>query len=449
MSEYFEENIISEDDRAENQEQIVVHDEYAGTDETDNTQVKPKKNRRTYGRGIALGCGTSVLALILIIAVGFIIATNFIPSLRPEQTKTVTNVPQNNGLDISKISQKLETIQKVIEDRFLFEEDPEKVETAIYDGLMAGLDDPYSVYYDKDDLKKMEEDTTGTYSGIGAMIQQDVKAGTLTIIRVFDGSPAQEAGVEVGDIIYKVDDTMANEVDFDVLVSHHIKGPEGTVVTITFIRDGETVDIPITRRKVDAPSVESKIVEGNIGYIEVTEFSGNTYSQFVNAVDKLTDDGAKGLIIDLRDNPGGLLDAAIEMADYMLPEGLITYTADKNGKGEKYYSNDRHQVELPIIILANGNSASAAEVFTGAMLDYDAAKLVGTQTFGKGIVQNIIPFSDGTGIKLTVQHYYTPNGFDLHGEGLTPDVKIELNEECKAYCDDNDNQYRKALELLK
>ena len=222
------------------------------------------------------------------------------------------------------------------------------------------------------------------------------------------------------------------------------------------------VDLTITRRKIEVPTVEFRMLDDKTGYVAVSEFDLVTVEQFEQAIDELTAKGMKQLVIDLRNNPGGILDSAVAMVDYLLPDdistykkgegkSLIVYTADKNQEGETYTASDGHSVDIPMAILVNGDSASASEVFTGAMKDYDKAVVVGTTSYGKGIVQNLIPLGDGSAIKVTTAHYYTPSGFDLHGKGIEPDVEVELDEKLKTQAviaPEEDNQLKKAVEVL-
>ena len=369
------------------------------------------------------------------------------------------------GVDFSQVLNKMNLIEQIIGQYFLYEPDAGQVEDYIYRGMMAGLDDPYSSYYSEEDYKLMRESTSGTYSGIGAMLSQNRNTGLCTIVKVFEGSPAFEAGLKPGDIIYKVGDQLVAGESLDVLVSTYIKGEEGTMVDMTVYRadKDEYVDFTIVRRKIEVPTVEYRMLADKTGYIAVSEFDLITVEQFTTAIDSLTEEGMKGLLIDLRNNPGGVLDGAIKMADYILPDDLstyekgkgktlIVYTADKNGKGDTYVASDGHELDIPIVILVNGDSASASEVFTGALKDYDKAAVVGTTSYGKGIVQNLIPLGDGSAIKITTSHYYTPSGFDLHGKGIEPDVEVELSEELKTQAvvePEEDNQIQKALEVLK
>ncbi len=380
-------------------------------------------------------------------------------------------------LDLGRITEKMEYIQGIVDNYYLFEEDMEMVEDGIYMGLMYGLNDPYSVYYNEEDYQSLMEDTMGEYCGIGAMVSQNRSTGIATVVRVFENSPSFEAGLLPGDILYKVGAEEVAGMELDLLVSNYIRGEEGSKVTIVVLRGdaNEEVELVMERRKVEIPTVEHEMLADNVGYVEVLQFDTVTSQQFKTAIEDLEAQGMEKLIIDLRDNPGGVLDAVVEMMAYVLPEdkmgGMLVYTADKDGNGERFFcedgklkhdsdygdrasgypKEDSHSLDLPLAVLVNGNSASASEVFTGAIMDYDAGVVVGTQTFGKGIVQSVLPLGDGTAVKLTTSHYYTPDGFDLHGEGLTPDIEVELDEELrnKAVVEKSeDNQLQAAIAAL-
>ncbi len=371
----------------------------------------------------------------------------------------------------------LSSIEQVIRERFLFDIDDEKLESGLYHGLLTGLDDPYSVYYDKEEYAQLSEDTSGRYCGIGVMVSQNAKTLQSTVIKVFEGSPGQEAGMQVGDILYQVDGTDVSAMDLDLIVSQHIKGEENTQVQVTVLRGTQQVELTLTRRQIEAPTVEYTLLEDKTGYLVISQFDSVTGDQFKAAMEDLQAQGMQRLVLDLRSNPGGTLDSAVEIAAYLLPEdqldGLIVSTRDKQGKGERYfcrdgqiqYENDNpkvtdktypkpdgHQVDLPMAVLVNENSASASELLTGCLKDYHWATIVGTTTFGKGIVQEIIPFNDGTAIKLTTKRYYTPGGTCVHGQGITPDVEIELPQELKQKSSlsfQEDVQLQKAIEVLK
>jgi len=412
--------------------------------------------------------GALVMAFVGLIIVGMSAGIYLfgrrVMSREPPSGGPAIMAPSSKDLDFKHITSKMEMIQQIIDQVFLYDEDEENVEDYIYRGMLAGLDDPYSVYYSEEDYKMMQESTSGTYSGIGAMISQNRTTGLSTVVKVFDGSPALEAGMKPGDVIYKVEDTLVAGESLDVIVSNYVKGEEGTDVHITVYRTEQDsyVDLTITRRKIEVPTVEFRMLDDKTGYVAVSEFDLVTVEQFEQAIDELTAKGMKQLVIDLRNNPGGILDSAVAMVDYLLPDdistykkgegkSLIVYTADKNQEGETYTASDGHSVDIPMAILVNGDSASASEVFTGAMKDYDKAVVVGTTSYGKGIVQNLIPLGDGSAIKVTTAHYYTPSGFDLHGKGIEPDVEVELDEKLKTQAviaPEEDNQLKKAVEVL-
>lgn len=390
------------------------------------------------------------------------------------ETQIVEDEEVVEGLDINQISAKMQAIQSIIDNYYLFDEDLDKVQEGIYTGMMYGLEDPYSVYYSKEDYQKLIEDTEGTYCGIGAMITQDRKTGIITVFKVFKGSPSFEAGLQPEDILYTVDDEEVTGEDLDLLVQNRIRGEEGTTVNVTVLRgeNNEEVDLVIERRQIIVPTIEHKLLEDNLGYISILQFDTVTSDQFKEAIDDLEAQGMEKLIIDLRGNPGGVLDAAVDMMAYVLPEGMLIYTEDKNGQGDQYFSKDGkiqstsdvgtpsrnypkpddHEVNVPMAVLVNGNSASASEVFAGAMKDYEKAIIVGTTTFGKGIVQQVIPLGDDTAIKITISHYFTPNGNDVHEKGVEPDIEVDLDEELKTKAVvelEEDNQFQAAVEALK
>lgn len=382
------------------------------------------------------------------------------------QTQAQNGGSQGNGndanIDWSQVQYKSKRIQSIIQQYFLFDEDGKQVEEYIYKGLMAGLDDPYSVYYTEEEFRDLMEDTTGEYCGIGAMVSKNMVTGMVSIAKVFKGSPAEEAGLRNGDVFYQVDDVeVTSDMDLDILVKQHVKGEEGTTVHLKMFRpsDEDYVEVDVVRRQIEVPTVEYEMKADNLGYIIVSQFDDVTTEQFKSAVDDLESQGMEGLLIDLRGNPGGVLDTAVDMLDYMLPDDLGQYsqgeganrgktlivsTADRNEQGEKYFCGDGHSVEIPVVILMDGNSASASEVFAGAMRDYDRADLVGTTSFGKGIVQSLLPLGDGSAVKLTTAHYYSPSGFDLHGVGLEPDVEVEYEYPSSAGAEDGESEGAKS-----
>lgn len=415
------------------------------------------ENKNKFWKGALVGALVTAFTglIVVLFSAGIFLFGRGVIDNQVQTQKVETGISSEEGtLDFKRIEDKMDLIQQIIDKYYLFDEDPEKVEAGIYTGMMYGLEDPYSTYYTKEDFEKLMEDTEGVYCGIGAMVSQNRSTGIISAIRVFENSPSFEAGLLPGDILYSVDGTEVTGMDLDILVGTYIKGEEGTDVHITVLRgeSGEMVELTMTRRQVEVPTVEHQMLEDNVGYIYVLQFDTITAQQFKDAIDDLEKQGMEKLVVDLRDNPGGVLDAVVDMLDYVLPDGLLVSTADRDGKGDKYYSDDGHQVDHPMAVLVNGNSASASEVFTGAVKDFGWGTIVGTTTFGKGIVQNLIPLGDGTAIKLTTSHYFTPNDFDLHGKGIEPDVVVELDEALKSKAViplEEDNQLQAAIEALK
>ncbi|MDE6435409.1 MAG: S41 family peptidase [Lachnospiraceae bacterium] len=345
---------------------------------------------------------------------------------------------------------KLETIENLIDKNFYFEDEDQKKQDGIIKGYLEGLEDPYSVYYTQEEYASFMEDTEGEYVGVGVQVSQAVDTKIITVVKVFDG-PAQEAGIKAEDVITEVNGEDISDQDIDAVVDK-IKGEEGTEVTITVYRpsDGKDHEYTMPRRKVENPTVEYKMLANNIGYIEVTSFYEVTGQQFIAAVEELTAKGMEGLVVDLRGNGGGLLDIAVDMLDYMLPEGKIVYTEDKDGNvTSEYSSTDEEQFTKPLAVLVNGYSASASEIFAGAIKDYGLGTLVGTNTFGKGIVQRVFPLDDGSAVKLTIAKYFTPNGNDIHKIGIKPDIEIEFDSEAYAESEgEKDNQLDAAVNSI-
>ena len=327
-------------------------------------------------------------------------------------------------------------------------------EEYIYKGYMAALGDVYSTYYTEEEWNDMEEQTSGSYVGIGVLVQQDKNTGLVTVMKVFSGSPAKEAGMLAGDILAQVGEVDATTMDLDMLVQNHIRGEEGTDVDITVFRpdSNEYIDMTITRKTVAVETVEAKI-NGDIGYISVSEFDGVSAGQFRSAIDTLQERGMKKLIVDMRNNPGGDVNTVIDMTDYLLDQNQVIFSMEsKQGKERVFKSTDNHKVDIPIVVLVNSNSASAAEIFTGALQDHGAATIVGTTTFGKGIVQSVFELDDGSALKITTERYFTPNGRNIHEQGIEPDVVVELeggnDYALSSMKEEEDNQLQKAMEIL-
>ncbi len=362
--------------------------------------------------------------------------------------------------DSERIQKKKDTIENYINNYYYFEEDAEKQEEAYFDGIMEGLDDPYSVYYTPEEYKQLLEDDGGKYEGIGAVVSKDLETNRVYVVRPIVGGPAEKAGLLPNDIFVEIDGVeITGDMDLDSVVKK-LRGADGTVTHIKIYREGESdyLYFDVTRAVVENVTVSSEMLDGSIGYIKVEQFIENTGTQFMEQVDKLQADGAKSLIIDLRDNPGGLVDVVISMCDYLVRDdmgedkGLLLTTRDKKGNAiETWRCKDNHSVDLPMVVLVNGNSASSSEIFTGCMKDYKLATIVGTNTYGKGIVQSVIGLDDGSGIKLTIAKYFTPANNDIHKVGIAPDVEVELNDDVKNMVTiphEQDNQLQKAIEVL-
>lgn len=347
-------------------------------------------------------------------------------------------------------NEKLETIEDIIGDNFYFEDDNQAKQDGIIRGYMDSLDDPYSVYYTAEEYASFMEDTGGEYVGVGVQVSQNVETKVITVTKVFNG-PAKEAGIQSEDVLTKVNGEDISSQDIDAVVDK-IKGEEGTEVSITIYRASEAkeYDFTMPRRKVENPTVEYKMLDDKIGYIQVSSFYEVTGEQFVEAVTNLEKDGMEGMIVDLRDNGGGLLDIAVSMLDYMLPAGKIVYTEDKDGNvTSEYTSTDKYQFTKPLAVLVNGYSASASEIFAGAIKDYGIGTIVGETTYGKGIVQRIFPLDDGSAIKLTIAKYFTPNGNDIHEVGIEPNVEIDLDVDAYRESEgEKDNQLDAAIECI-
>lgn len=352
----------------------------------------------------------------------------------------------------SAIVEKLTFLQMLVDNYYLDKVDQNAYADGIYKGFVSSLKDPYSTYYTEEEYNALIESSSGVYCGIGATVTQDIKTGIISIIKPFEKGPAYKVGILPGDIIYKVENEEVTGSDLSEVVSR-MKGVAGTVVHISIMREGETgpLEFTITRQEIEVPTIEYKMLKDKIGYIIISEFDEITVSQFIAAVDDLEASGMKGLVVDVRNNPGGLLDSVVKMLDRLLPKGLIVYTEDKNGKRVEEDAIDSKKLKVPLAVLINGNSASASEIFAGAVQDYKIGTIVGTTSFGKGIVQKVIPLSDGTAVKLTISKYYTPKGRNIHGTGIVPDVEVELKDELKQQIIiplSDDNQLQKAIKIV-
>ena len=354
----------------------------------------------------------------------------------------------NEGIISSDTETKLSYLKKLIDETYLHDVKEKDLNEGIYKGYIEGLGDQYSAYYDKKETKELTESLDGSFSGIGAVMTQDANNGVITITRVYDDSPAKKAGIKAGDVLYRVEEKTVTGKDLDKVVSW-IKGKKGTKVNLTLLRgtNSDKIKVTATRDVINVETVKYKVLENQIGYISISEFDSVTGAQFAKALKQLQKKKIEGLVVDLRNNPGGSLSTVCDILDSILPKGLIVYTKDKNGKKEEYTSDEKHRLTPPMSVLVNGQSASASEIFAGAVQDYGKAEIVGTQTYGKGVVQNLFDLKDGTCVKLTTSEYFTQKGRNIDGKGITPDVKIEYKYNAKD--PKADNQLDKAVSVVK
>ena len=403
------------------------------------------------------GGGSFLLGLLL----GVILAT-LIAGIAAAGVKIYDLVKENDAKQVNGDSgdvesvlnedteKKLSTIEEVIEEYYYKDEDidTDLMIEGMYSGMVDALGDPYSVYYTAEEWNQLMQETEGIYYGIGAYISLDPTTGLGKINGVIPDTPAQEAGLRENDLIYLIDGESSQGLDLSEIVAR-VKGEEGTTVHLTIYREGETdyLEIGVERRKIESPTVNYEMYDNGIGYIQITEFDDVTTDQFTEALAVIKGSKAKGLILDLRGNPGGSLPVVVDIARMILPKGLIVYTEDKYGERDEYTCDGEHELDIPLVVLVNGNSASASEILAGAIKDYGKGTLIGTTTFGKGIVQRVMPLSDGTALKLTISAYYTPNGNNIHGVGIEPDIVCEFDSDAY-YEEEVDNQLQRAIQEI-
>ena len=391
--------------------------------------------------------GKVILALVLTAGVGF---TGYVVGLNRDLNAT------NKSEDQAHIED-MHMLESLLDKNFLFDYEKEDLYEGSLKGMFANLGDPYTQYYSKDEFSKLMENLDGRYKGIGVLVQAS-KEGFIKVVQVFDGSPASEAGLKEGDYIIKVEgkEYSADQMEEAVAI---MKGEEDTNVKITVRRmeeDGknfEDIDMDVARRDVKVDTIDESLMEvrdKKIGYIHIKSFDDVTGEDFEDSYKKLKDAGMEGLVLDLRNNPGGSLDVCLDIADKFLDKGVIVTTEDKNGEVITEES-DEGKDDIPMTVLVNENSASASEILSGALKDRDRAKIIGKKTFGKGIVQKLFPLDDGSGAKITISEYHTPSGAKINKVGVEPDVEVENTEEALEISKKNfskDDQFKKALQVL-
>lgn len=408
-------------------------------------------NRERNFRGFITGLSVGVLISALAVG-GFCVARNFYLLLRMQSEQASADAQEEESVVNADTMQKMKTIEEVIDSYYYGEETSSgELQDGIYKGMVKALGDPYSEYFTKDELEETLNSNQGISYGIGAAISLNKEMDTAMINSVIEDTPAEAAGLRAGDIIYKVDGEETFGMSLSQVVGR-VKGKENTTVHLTIYREGEAdlLEMDIVRGKlIEAETVQSGMLEetNQIGYLRITEFDTITVDQFNEAMAELNASGMKALILDLRSNPGGDLTAVVDVARRLLPEGLVVYTEDKAGKRKEYTCDGEHEIQIPVVVLVNEYSASASEILSGAIKDYNKGTLIGTTTYGKGIVQRINRLEDGTAVKLTVSAYFTPLGNNIHGIGIEPDIELEFDYEAYEK-DGTDNQVEKAIEIL-
>jgi len=408
----------------------------------------PKKKKGSTVKGIVIG----VIGTLLISWTGINVACLATNSQILITNKESADDGEGAVLDADTVS-KINELTAYTKLYYYDDIENEKLQDGLYTGLIDGLGDKYSVYYNEEDYQALQISTTGQYYGIGAGLSQDKDTMVVTVNKVYEGTPSESAGLLKDDVIVSVDGTEAASMELSELVKL-IRGEKGTTVHLEIYRPSteENLSFDVERQDITLPSVSHKMFEDGIGYVHIDSFETETAAQFEEAVKDLEDQGMKALIIDVRYNPGGMVTAVVQILDDILPEGTVVYTEDKNGNRQDYTSSGDTYLDYPIAVLINGESASASEILAGAIKDYQYGTLIGTTTFGKGIVQTIFPLEDGDAVKLTTAKYFTPNGNYIHGVGIEPDIELEyeyLDKDATSYDEAYDNQIQKAIEVLK
>ena len=358
----------------------------------------------------------------------------------------------NSMVEEQDIATKLSAYRGIIEKYFLGDIDDEKLEEGAIKGYIEGLDDPYTEYISKDEMEEYMENTMGNYVGIGIYMVLDEDLGKIKVLTPMENSPAEQAGIQPGDIIVAVDGETYTKDEMSK-VSDKIKGKEGTTVKLQIQRGEEILELEVKRESIKVNPVNGKVIENNIGYIEFSSFDESTAEDFKNKYEELKNQNITSLIIDLRNNGGGLVDQATDIADLIIEKGNpILYEVDKNGKETVINSENDPIIDMPIVIITNENTASASEILAGALKDYGKAKIVGTKTYGKGVIQEILTLTDGSGLKITTEEYQTPNHNKIQKVGIEPDITVELPETVTNILnvpEDQDTQLQKAIETVK
>lgn len=406
---------------------VNIGDLYGMNDLRRNAQQPRKKKSQGFASGMIIGAVSAFMAVILLIlsVAAVCIAKGYIHiGVNGDVYIQSDAVTDSDGIG-SEVEGKLNAIDSVLESFYFGDVDDETAKDNIYKAYLSSYGDKYTMYYTADEYKALKESTNGKFYGIGAVCQLSGEGGVL-LVDVYDNGAGYQAGLRSGDRVVNVDGRDITDMELSSAVAL-IKGDKGTSVTLEVIRGTERLTFSAVRDAVEAKTVSYTLLDNNIGYLSISQFEEVTTKQFKAAVEDLQSQGMKGLVIDIRNNPGGLLDTVVGMLKYMLPDGLIVYTEDKQGNRKEYKGQDNDEFNLPLAVIVNGNSASASEIFAGAIQDYGKGTIIGTQTYGKGIVQTVKPLTDGSAIKFTIAKYFTPKGQDIHGKGVTPDMVVEYD----------------------
>ena len=411
---------------------VNIGDLYGMNDLRRNAQPPRKKKSQGFASGMIIGAVSAFMAVILLIlsVAAVCIAKGYIHiGVNGDVYIQSDAVTDSDGIG-SEVEGKLNAIDSVLESFYFGDVDDETAKDNIYKAYLSSYGDKYTMYYTADEYKALKESTNGKFYGIGAVCQLSGEGGVL-LVDVYDNGAGYQAGLRSGDRVVNVDGRDITDMELSSAVAL-IKGDKGTSVTLEVIRGTERLTFSAVRDAVEAKTVSYTLLDNNIGYLSISQFEEVTTKQFKAAVEDLQSQGMKGLVIDIRNNPGGLLDTVVGMLKYMLPDGLIVYTEDKQGNRKEYKGQDNDEFNLPLAVIVNGNSASASEIFAGAIQDYGKGTIIGTQTYGKGIVQTVKPLTDGSAIKFTIAKYFTPKGQDIHGKGVTPDMVVEYDTDADA-----------------
>lgn len=405
-------------------------------------------NKKT-GRDVLLGVFLGALAMLSVCCVVLLAAVGmgYVNFGVNGEIYITEDAKAEDGIG-TKAEAKLNALDKALDSFYFDDVDDEEVIDKICKAYVDAYGDRYTTYYTQEEYQQLTESNNGTYYGIGVVVRKN-EDGTIKVVETYEGAPGKEAGMRANDTIIAVNGISVLDRDLESVVTQ-IRGEEGSTVDIELRREGvaDSFAVTVERRAVDYITVESKMLQDNIGLITIGEFDKVTVKQFGEAYDALTQQGMTGLIVDIRANPGGLLSSVVDILDNILPPGRILYTEDESGKKQEYVGHNTNQITIPMVVLVDGDSASASEIFAGAVQDYGKATIVGTKTFGKGIVQTIRPLTDGSAVKFTTSKYYTAMGQDIHGNGVIPDIVVELSDEFRAlteYDETKDNQLQAAI----